>query len=143
MTRERERDIEIVVKEIDGDRDRRAQSATNLLLPVQPLPRDLILSQSNICLTAPPLYLCETLLFFYILYDFVNKDKCMEKEGLHTFFGKGIGYFVIFSRLNFQKHEKYIQLPCTPTQHPLSPPLSREYFHKLNRGGKLPQQSVN
>ena len=64
----RERDIEIVVKEIDGDRDRRAQSATNLLLPVQPLPGDLILSQSNICLTtAPPL--CPTL-NFYILCDF-------------------------------------------------------------------------
>ena len=62
------REREIVVKEIDGDRDRRAQSATNLLLPVQPLPRDLILSQSNICLTtAPPL--CPTL-NFYILCDF-------------------------------------------------------------------------
>ena len=62
------REREIVVKEIDGDRDRRAQSATNLLLPVQPLPRDLILSQSNICLTtAPPL--CPTL-NFYILGDF-------------------------------------------------------------------------
>ena len=70
MTRERERDIEIVVKEIDGDRDRRAQSATNLLLPVQPLPRDLILSQSNICLTAPPLW---PILNFYILCDSLQR----------------------------------------------------------------------
>ena len=69
--RELSREIEIVVKEIDGDRDRRAQSATNLLLPVQPLPRDLILSQSNICLTtAPPL--CPTL-NFYILCDFLQR----------------------------------------------------------------------
>ena len=67
----REGDIEIVVKEIDGDRDRRAQSATNLLLPVQPLPRDLILSQSNICLTAAPT-LCPTL-NFYILCDFPQR----------------------------------------------------------------------
>ena len=66
----REGDIEIVVKEIDGDRDRRAQSATNLLLPVQPLPRDLILSQSNICLTAPPL--CP-ILNFYILCDSLQR----------------------------------------------------------------------
>ena len=44
----RERDIEIVVKEIDGDRDRRAQSATNLLLPVQPLPRPYLISVQHL-----------------------------------------------------------------------------------------------
>ena len=73
----RERDIEIVVKEIDGDRDRRAQSATNLLLPVQPLPRDLILSQSNICLT-PPLHSVRPSTFIFCVIS--GKDLCLKNR---------------------------------------------------------------
>ena len=72
--------------EIEGG----VQSATNLLASTAPPPhppdtlrsRDLILSQSNICLTAPPLYLCGTSLYYYYIFLDFLQISAWKKRGL-------------------------------------------------------------
>ena len=127
--------------EIEGG----VQSATNLLASTAPPPhppdtlrsRDLILSQSNICLTAPPLYLCGTSLYYYYIFLDFLQISAWKKRGLtHS-----LGWLLCtFLTSKFSKTRTVHTVAPLPS---LALPLSREYFHKLNRGGKLPQQSVS
>ena len=136
--------VEDIVKEkdIDGNRDRRGGAIRDKSAcqysPSTPPPRHppfqrpyLISVQHLPNCSSTTLYLCDTFLYSFTFFLILQTSAWVS----HILWD---GYFVLFSRLDFPKHE---------TVHTVAPPpllpLSREYFHKLNRGGKLPQQSVS
>ena len=110
--------------------------------PTSPFQRPYLISVQHLpnCSSALPVWDPPLLLHFSW---FRKHTQVLGKWGFAHILWDMYWLLCAFLTSKFSKTWKVHTVAWSPHPTPSLPPLSREYFHKLNWGGKLPQQPVN